>query len=113
MPRDLLSGVKALGFIVSLLRGFCWRHISWGGSRTGPACELGKTLLQVISLFLERKGFEWHPLVSAVCWKEIMTSVLFVRMDSTPRGGAVLSKQAEVAIPDPNRVLVVCGIVSN
>lgn len=80
-----------------------------GGSRTGSARGLGKTLLQVISSFLERKGFEWHPLVSAVRWKEI---ALFVRME-TPRGGAVLSKQAEVAIPDCNRVLVVCGIVSN
>jgi hypothetical protein len=73
---------------------------------------LGKTLLQVISWFLERKEFEWHPLESAVCWKEIVTSELFVRME-TPRGGAVLSKQAEVAIPDCNQVLVVCGIVSN
>lgn len=81
----------------------------WGGSRTGPDRGLEKTLLQVISSFLERKGFEWHPLVSVVRWKE---RALFVKTE-TPRGGAVLSKQAEVAISDRNRVLVVCGIVSN
>lgn len=43
-----------------------------------------------------------------------MTSVLFVGdREETPRGGTVLSKQAEVAIPDRNQALVVCGIVTN